>query len=99
MSKRLDPRDRREQLLAAALEVAAQVGYQQITRQEVAARAGVEPALVTHYFGTMPKLRRHVIRAAVARGCLRVVAQGLAVKDPHALKASDEMKEQARGIL
>lgn len=74
-------------------------GYTRVTRDEVAAHAQCSPALVSHYLGTMPDLRRDVMRAAVKRGILPVIAQGLAAKDRHALKASEELKKAALATL
>jgi AcrR family transcriptional regulator len=46
----------REAILDAARRAFAQRGYQQATIREVAAMAGVDPALVHHYFGTKQNL-------------------------------------------
>ena len=46
----------RERILAAALRVFAEKGYRGTTIRAVAAAAGVDPALVHHYFGTKDDL-------------------------------------------
>lgn len=97
--KRLGPDVRREQIVAAALDVAEDVGYTQMTREQIGVRAGVTGTLVAHYMGTMPNLRRAVMRAAVAQGRAAVVAQGLAARDPHAMKAPEDVKQAARAAL
>jgi AcrR family transcriptional regulator len=48
--------DTREQILAAAREVFAQRGYDRATIRQIATTAGVDPALVHHYFDTKEKL-------------------------------------------
>lgn len=91
----MTPRDRTDALLTTALHLAAAHGYATLTRESIALAAGVSPALVSARLGTMDAMRRSVMRAAVARGCVAVVAQGLAVRDRWALRADDELKARA----
>lgn len=96
---RLEPKARTRQLTEAALALAEAHGYRQVTRDQIAARAGVSPALVSLHLGTMESVRRAIIRAAIHAGNARVVAQGLAANDPHAREAPDELKQAAAVIL
>jgi DNA-binding transcriptional regulator YbjK len=48
--------DTRAEILAAAREIFAESGYDRATIRQIAARAGVDPALVHHYFGTKDQL-------------------------------------------
>jgi|SRR5690554_4203150 len=96
---RLKPEERRERILSAALELARRDGYQHIKREDVAELAGTSLALVSHYFGTMPQLKRDVMRAAVRLRDAAVVAQGLAARDAHAQKADDTLKRAALEAL
>lgn len=93
--KRLNPDVRREEILKAAMIVARRDGYTRMTRQAIAERAGASVGLVSRYFGTMPQLKRAVMRAAVTARDARLVAQGLAAGDPHARKADGELKRAA----
>jgi AcrR family transcriptional regulator len=43
--------DARQAVLAAATELFAELGFERTTMRAVAARAGVDPALIYHYFG------------------------------------------------
>jgi AcrR family transcriptional regulator len=95
MTKHLNPTDRTEQLLAVALRQAAAHGWRSITRESIAAAAGVSPALVSARLGTMDALRRSVMRAAVRERCVPVVAEGLALRDRHALRADTGLRELA----
>jgi len=52
--------DTREQIAVAARALFAEVGYEQTTYRRVAASAGVDPALVVHFFGSKEELFRHV---------------------------------------
>lgn len=99
MKQRSRPEVRRDQILAAALTLAAANGYKHITREGVAVRAECSPGLVTHYFSTMAQLKRAVMRAAVTQCVVAVVAQGLADRDPHARKAPAALKAQALSSL
>lgn len=51
----------REALLRAARELMNEKGFSGVTAREVAARAGVKPALVNYYFGGKDELLRAVI--------------------------------------
>lgn len=97
MSKqvRLEARERIAQILAAALIVATRDGYNRMTRLDVAEQAQIPPTLIPYHLGTMPDLRRKVMREAVRVECLPVIAQGLAARDPHALKASEDLRQRA----
>jgi len=90
---------RKEAILESALAMAAKHGYHQMTRQQIAEHAKVSPALVSHYLGTMDAMRRDVMRHAVRCGNLAVIAQGLALRDRHALKASAELQRAAGASL
>lgn len=91
---RLDPTVRTDQLLDAALAVVARDGWAALTRDAVAAAAGVSPGLVSARLGTMDQLRRSVMRRAVTRRVVRVVAEGLARRDPHAARADQTLRDE-----
>jgi AcrR family transcriptional regulator len=97
MSKqiKLDARERIAQILRAALEIAATKGYNRITRDDIASRANIPPTLIPYHMGTMTELRRHIMREAIRAECLPVIAQGLAIRDRHALKAPEELRRRA----
>lgn len=96
---KLEARARIAQILTAALEVCPRKGYSRVTREDIAERAKVPPSLITYHFGTMPELRRQIMREAVRVECLPVIAQGLACKDRHAMKASEELRTRAAESL
>lgn len=99
MSIRLDPKVRRKQLLCNAVALATEKGFEAVTREAVADRAGVAPGLVANYLGTMTQLRRNIMRAAVKHEILSVVAYGLATNNPYTAKASPELKARTLAYL
>jgi AcrR family transcriptional regulator len=99
VTRRLEPKERRDEILSAAVALAAKGNYQNITRDDVAAKAKCSTGLVTKYFSTMTQLKRAVMREAVAKGNVKVIAQGLADKNPHARKAAPVLREKAAALL
>ncbi len=93
-NERITTHLRKAEVLAVALQLAEELGYTNITRDKLALRANISTGLVSRYFGTMAQLRRSIMRAAVAQKNLSVIAQGLTLKDPTALKVTDEIKQQ-----
>ena len=85
----------RASILAACLVLAERFGYRNITREAIAAASSVPPSVVSYHLGTMVELRRHVMREAVRCRSLPVIAQGLVMRDRHALKAAVELQEAA----
>lgn len=86
--------DRRKELLAAAVRLAATRGYTKVSRADIAAACNVSEALVSHHFGTMLAFRRALMRHAVASGNARVVAQGLADGNPYAKRADHDLRAE-----
>ena len=86
---------RKSEILEAALELARDVGYQQITRDALAAKAECSTGLITTYFGTMNHLRRAIISAAILHQDLQVLAQGLAANESKAHNAPESLKREA----
>jgi AcrR family transcriptional regulator len=63
--RRPGKQDTRAQILAAAREVFAERGYDGATIRQIATGAGVDPALVHHYFGTKEELFLATVRPPV----------------------------------
>lgn len=90
---------RRTQILDKAVELAEKVGFGSLSRDKIANALGCAPGTISHHFGTQPQFRRALMRHAIQTENLRVLAQGLAVKDTHALKAPENLKKQALASL
>lgn len=98
-SKRLEPKERREQILKAAVDLARDKGYHNLTRDGVAVVAGVSFGLVTRYFGTIDTLKQKVMSAAITLEVPEIIAHGLASGDPIARSAPVALKEKAVALI
>lgn len=96
---RLAPDKRKEAIMQAALLCAQDIGYMRMTREQIAERANVSTGLVSHCLGTMPNLRRAVMRRAIRQCIARIVADGIAHRDDQASKAPAGLQQQARALL
>lgn len=98
--KRLQPDDRKQQILDAAIKVAGRPGgWGKLTRDAVAREAQCAEGLVSKYFGTMVAFRRSIMRAAIVGENLGVVAQGIAAGDASTKKADPDLKARALQTL
>lgn len=97
MSDKVETRNR--SVLEAAVALASERGFRKYSRSEVAKRAGVADGGVNWAFGTMDGLHDAVMRAAVERGLLPIVAQGLALQHPTACAAPPDLKASALASL
>ncbi len=93
---RLKPNDRKEQILTAALRVAAKPnGWNRLSRRVVADEAHCSEGLVSKYFGEIPKFRKVLMQTAVEREILPIIIQGIMAHDKYALKAPFAVKAAA----
>jgi AcrR family transcriptional regulator len=95
MTKHLAKEARKETILDAAVDEALACGWQWITRDAIARRAGISLGCVNYHYRTMIQLKRAVMRAAVDRRILPLIAQGLTDRNEHALGAADDLKAAA----
>ena len=65
MATRLDPAERREQILDATLRLVARDGFAGVTLRDVASEVGVVHGLIRHYFATREQLVAAAFDAAV----------------------------------
>jgi AcrR family transcriptional regulator len=67
----------REQIAAAARTLFAEAGYERATFRAIAAEAGVDPALVVHFYGSKDELFREVMQLPPElAGALAGLAEG-----------------------
>lgn len=79
--RREQPIIRKEEILSAALRLAERIGYYTLTRERIAAEAGISCSLISWYFRTMTQLRQEVIQTAIDRKIIGILAQALSVGD------------------
>lgn len=90
---------RRDAILNAAIAEAVALGLGKIRREGVAIRAGVSNGLISHHFNTLTQLRRAVIREAIQRKELKIIAEAILDKDPLTHKLDPELKAQAAAFI
>lgn len=96
---RMSNASRIESILDAALRLASVNGYYSLTLQQVAREADCSHGLVSHHFQNAAKMRKAVLRAAIDRRNLRVVLQGMVMRDPVAMRAPRELKQAAMATV
>ena len=86
-------------ILESATFVAKRDGFNNITRDAIAKKAGVSTGTVSQTFGTMIKLKRSVMRYAIQNELLEIIAAGLGIKDKTAMKIDIDLKQKALSTL
>ena len=89
----MDPEERRRELLACAMRLFAEEGYDNVSVRAVARAAGVAPGLAYHYFDSKERLFAEAIED-YARRCAEGVCEILDKKDP----SLDEKLERALAV-
>lgn len=96
--------ERDAKVLAAAVDIASRLGLRHLTRAAVAAGCGLSAGSVSNFRRSetdsdgadhMQRLRDAVMQHAVDHGILPIIAQGLAMQDPIARTAPDDVKARA----
>jgi len=95
----MTPTARKAAILEAAILAAQANSFSGMRMQHVYTLAECSNALVVSYYGTMPQLRRAVMRAAIKREILPIIANGVAMRDPNALKADMALQKKAMATL
>lgn len=95
MRARMNKIERRDQIMGHAIRLARKVGYMNVRRDELARNAGVANGLVSNHWNTMVQLKKAIIREAIRIEDAVIVGQGLALRDRHAMKAPQHLKEKA----
>jgi len=67
---------RRRQLIEAAIQAIHQHGYDDVTMARIAARAGLSPGIIAHYFGSKQELLEATMRSLLTE-LWRLVVAGL----------------------
>lgn len=94
-TKRCKPSVRKDEVITAALDLASRTHFDKLSQRTVADHVGIKGPAVQYHFGTMTQLKNEVVRAAIKRRVLRVVAQAIVAGHPQARKIDDELKRAA----
>jgi AcrR family transcriptional regulator len=86
---------RKKMILAAAIFLSENQGYQNIKRDDIATTSNCANGSINATFGTIEKLKRAVMIEAIKSKNLNIIAQGLVHGDLKALAAPDELKRAA----
>jgi AcrR family transcriptional regulator len=87
--KRLHPELRRQQIVAAAIRVFFEMGYEGASLRDLAAHVGINKATVYHYFASKEEILYHILRE-VGSGLLEGVRRAAAL-DGNPLDALEAM--------
>lgn len=91
--------DRRTQMLSAAIQLAEEKGWYKLTHTSVAAATQTDRSLVNYYLGSKANFRDEVMKVAVQRRLIPVVAEGLLYLNDVALSAPQAVQREARAYM
>lgn len=89
----------KDNILEVAYVMAQRDGFGSLTRDGVAAEAGVAMGSVNHHWGKMSALREAVMQRAVEEENLELIGQGMALGDTIAKSAPLELRARALTTL
>lgn len=89
----------KEYILEVAFTMAQRDGFGTLTRDGVAAEAGVAMGSINHHWKVMSALRDAVMQRAVEEENLEIIAQGIALGDKIANSAPLELRTRALTTL
>ena len=98
-AKRTRHNVRREQLIDVAIKISTEIGYNKLTREKVMREVDVTASLLGYYFPRMSDLKNAVMDAAVERGIVEIIAQGITLNDPRALTINPQIKLQVISFM
>ena len=96
---RMKPEARREHILSVAMDIAINQGYDALTRERIAEQGSISTGLVSKVFNTMTQLHRAVMRCAIHREELSIIAHGIATGCRIAHGADEVLKRKAMDWL
>ncbi len=70
-------------LLDKAMQIANEVGYRGVTRDEIAKRAKVAQGSVNNHLGTIAQIRKMIVRRAVKEGNAAIIAEACVYGEPY----------------
>lgn len=89
----------KDNILKAAVATAKTLGLHGFARVDVARAAQVAEATVSHHFGTMPELRKAVVRAAVSEEILSILADARAGREAIGVPMTEELRKRVAAYI
>ena len=99
MNTNLPYKQRRQQILEAAVRIAERLGYMNVNREETRKEAGVSGALVQLHFRTRKILKEAVFEEAIRIENLRILAQAVFIKSPRVQILTPELKTKISAYI
>lgn len=88
----------KDDILSAALELAARHGLAATSRNAIAARVPCSSGSVSFHYGDGRKLSRAIVEAAIERRIFAVMGAAIAERHPAASKIPEDMRSPALRI-
>ena len=82
MKRRMQPVDRSEEILTAAVVIASEGNLYSMSAHQIGKKSGCSRTLVHQYFNTITNLRSKVIGFAIHSDIESILAQAIAANDP-----------------
>lgn len=89
----------KQNILDAAVQIAARKGFASVTRIAVANKAGAAEGTVSYHFKSMSKLLDAVVKESIATEHIEVLAKALAEGNRIAKTAPQALKDRAAKLL
>lgn len=86
-------------VFVAADKLVTEHGFTHVTREMIAHEAGVSPATVSNAFGGMAHMADKLVKWAINRHDVKMIARGLQIDNAVARNAPDNLKKQAAQAL
>jgi len=98
--ERLKPRDRKQQIIDAAVESAIlNGGCKALTRENIAVLAKCSVGLINHYFGTIELLKEEVIKKAISSAIPMLIAEAILDKSPLVADIHKDLRTKAANSI
>lgn len=86
-------------ILDTATALSEKHGFRNVTRLQIATKAGIASGTVSYHFGTMVELQNAIMSHAVESKNTKILAQGLGEAHPVAIRAPQTLRVAASKVL
>lgn len=85
----------RQKIFVVALELSRTRGLHHVCRGKIAANLGCSEGVINYHYKTMAALRTAVMKHAIEKEDLMLIAQGYVTRHPLVMKASEALLRRA----